>query len=283
MNVLICGHRSFAAKGLAGLLREDGHAVTCFSRGVLDKKETVVTGDVYEIGFNPYLAETFDVVINFIVIKDGTVEDNVRYVKTLAAFAEKCGAKRLIQISSISVYPNDAQSVNEYSPIEGDFAKKGAYARLKVASDLALKDARIAVTFVRPGFIVSDDKRPSLAGIVKPLPLIGGLLLGGRETPLPLIRRESLHHALRILVGRTVQASVCLAFANRCDTKGTFARTYFKRHVVAIPPRIVKMGVRVVRDMRLLSFSTACQIFGLFKTTHFDSTQTENVLGMRFE
>ena len=48
-RILLCGHRSFAAKGLAAELESQGHKVVCFSRGRVEQESQTVTGPVNEV------------------------------------------------------------------------------------------------------------------------------------------------------------------------------------------------------------------------------------------
>ena len=79
-NILICGHKSFAAKGLDGILRKAGWTVFTFTRGSVGKRRNAITGPVAEIGSNPHLQQRFECVINYILLKDEGIESNVAYV-----------------------------------------------------------------------------------------------------------------------------------------------------------------------------------------------------------
>ena len=79
---------------------------------------------------NKYLGD-YTCVINFIILKGLSVEDNILYIQSLLEFCQQKHVKRLIQISSISVYPNEAVEVNEQSEIEKDWHNKGGYANVK--------------------------------------------------------------------------------------------------------------------------------------------------------
>ena len=112
-NVLICGHRSFAAKGLSALLNQAGYLVTQFSRGAVSVNGNTVEGAVDEIHTNPHLANSFDTVINYILLKDRSVQDNERYLGSLLKLCEEKQVKHLIHISSISVYKSNVKLINE--------------------------------------------------------------------------------------------------------------------------------------------------------------------------
>src|ERR1700727_2408936 len=73
-RVLLCGHRSFAARGLMERLQTAGHQVICFSRGIEDEKDDIVTGPVARIHTNPHLSGDFDTLINYILLKEESPE-----------------------------------------------------------------------------------------------------------------------------------------------------------------------------------------------------------------
>lgn len=126
-QVLICGHKSFVAIGLADEIEKEGLTYDCFSRGNVKRNGNVVNGSVFDMEFNKELGQ-YDTVINFIILKDKSVEDNIAYIKSLLTFCKDRGVKHLVQISSISVYPNTADVVTESSPIELNYHNKGGYA-----------------------------------------------------------------------------------------------------------------------------------------------------------
>ena len=121
----------------------------------MSQKGNVITGPVMEMN-NSLLGDNYDTVINFIILKGKTVNENIEYIKSLLRFCQAKHVKNLIQISSISVYPNGAAYIDEYAEIEKDYRNKGEYASIKVAVDHYLMDNapnEWNVIFVRPGFV----------------------------------------------------------------------------------------------------------------------------------
>lgn len=282
-KVLICGHRSFVASGLEKSLEGRGIDYDLFSRGDTNRDGNVVTGDVYSMQDNPHL-DSYDTVINFIIIKDEAVEDNIRYIQSLVAFCKKAGVKHLIQISSISVYPADAEYVDENSPIESDPNRKGGYGSVKVAVDqyLLAQELPFEVSFVRPGFIVSEEKTPCLAGIVMRLPLLGGLLMGDEHTSLPLVDKKKIHEAIVKIVEAEEKSAVYLLLENQNGTKADFAKKYFKGHVFKLPRRLTIATARCLKSFGVFKTRHLEQVKGLFKHTYYDSSETEYQLQMSF-
>ena len=133
-KILVCGHRSFVATGLVEKFSSNGLTFDCFSRGDEKREGCIVTGDVMKMADNRFLDE-YQTIVNFIILKNCSVEDNLRYIASLLNFCKKKKVKHFVQISSISVYPNEADEVNEKSPIESDWRNKGGYASIKVAVD----------------------------------------------------------------------------------------------------------------------------------------------------
>lgn len=282
-RILICGDRSFAAKGLKELLIEKGYTVECFSRGETCKEDNIIRGDVYKMSENPYL-KNYDVIINFIIIKDGTIEDNIRYIDSVMDFCRQNKVNRLLQISSISVYPNGVQYVNENSKIESNPNMKGGYASIKVAVDnhiLAMKGT-LNVSFIRPGFIIEERHRVSLAGIVKPLPLGFGLLLGNKKTSLPLINKRKFHEAIMRMMELEIVSDVYLVLENSNGTKMDFAKRFYCKPVVTLPQKIIQFVAHVLYSVNIFDSHRVSLIQGLFKDTYFDSSESEYGLELSF-
>ena len=197
-KILICGHRSFVATGLINKFKTAGIDFDCFSRGKEERNGNVVTGDVFLMHQNSELSENYDTVVNYILLKGKSVEENIQYCQSLLQFCKDKHVKNLIQISSISVYPNESLEVDETSAIEEDYHNKGGYASIKVAVDHYLMEHPIGglqVSFVRPGYIYTKNQDISKAGIL--VSKFGlNILLGDKRTTLPLICREKIHEAL---------------------------------------------------------------------------------------
>lgn len=115
--------------------------------------------------------------MNFIFLQNGTIKENEDYISSLLKFCEKHRVGRLIQISSISSYPNSASIISEDSPIDLNIELKGRYGQMKVAADFKLEQAskkfKVNVIFVRAGYITAvDNPHPS-----KALPILLGVRL----------------------------------------------------------------------------------------------------------
>lgn len=282
-KILVCGHRSFVATGLAEKIAKAGFEVHTFARGTEKRESNAISGDVYRMDENPFLADEYDAVINFIIIKDSTVEENLKFAASLHRFCEKNGVQRLYQISSISAYPNLAHYVDETSEIEKDYTLKGGYASVKVAVDhyLMEQEHRYELSFIRPGFIVCGGQQMSLAGIVKPMGPIG-LLLGNRKTALPLIERDVLHTAIIRILQAEKKQGVYLLLENMRGTKHDFAKRYYGKRTICMPKSLTMLAAKILKAVGAFKARHISQIEGLFKDTFFDASETEYTLQMSF-
>jgi len=284
-KVLILGSRSLAATGLYALLSDAGFEVTCFNRGDEDIKGNFVSGNVLDLQKNKYLNNEFDVVINYILLKDKDAAANVEYIKTVLGFCRKNNVKHLIQISSISVYPNNAKRINEHSAIEEDPESKGSYAAVKIAVDkylMTVKDPDLHISFVRPGFIVSEGDNASLAGIIKRLPFGINILLGNKETILPTVKRDLLHRAILQILKSGAVEPVYLILSNPSETKFNFVKDRQINNLIILPKTITLFFVRLLMLIRIFNKTQYNQIVGLFKTTYFDCSHTNQILKIEF-
>jgi len=210
-KVLFCGHRSFAARGLQAKLEEYGHEVLTFSRGPLVGGGRQITGPVRELAENPYLDESFDTVINYILLHREPVKDNEEYIRGLLRFCESRKVKHLIHISSCSAYKNKAKFVDENAPVETDPSKKGAYAAVKAAQENVIKRERpqgLKVSIVRPGLILANGMGGFMGGIGIRLPWNSILGLGHAQSQLPLVTREAVNASVLELINNPPEEDV---------------------------------------------------------------------------
>lgn len=282
-QVLICGHRSFVATGLIEMLDKHNISYDCFSRGDMKREGNIVTGDVMKMSDNSNMFE-YETVINYIILKGCSVEENLDYIKSLLDFCRKRKVKRLLQISSISVYPNGAQTVIEESPIEENYHNKGGYAGIKVAVDNYLMTHQIdglTVSFIRPGYIYTKNQEVSKAGIL--VSKFGiNILLGDKKTSLPLICRETLHQAIvKIILAKDTEKVYLLLDKDRLiGTKYNFVCNQWNIRPLCLPYCLIMPLVKVFKQMGVLKERHYLKFVGLFKRTWFNSERTEHILGM---
>jgi nucleoside-diphosphate-sugar epimerase len=284
-NLLICGHRSFVATGLTKLLEQENISYDCFSRGEEEREGHVITGNVFNLAKNDKFDE-YETVVNFILLKDKSVEENIKYIQSLLAFCKVKKVKSLLQISSISVYPNDAKVVDENTEIEKDYHNKGGYASIKVAVDHYLMDHPIEglkIAFIRPGYIYTKNHKISKAGIL--IPRFGlNVLLGDEKTTLPLICREVFHQAILRIIQLEKKESVYLILNNdhENETKYNFVRNQWNIKPICLPYNPIMFCVKMFYRIGIFKYPLYMKFVGLFKRTWFNSKHTEKVLGMDF-
>jgi predicted dehydrogenase/nucleoside-diphosphate-sugar epimerase len=301
MRVLVCGHRSFAARGLIELLLQEGHSVTAFTRGPLAVKEerfgnstaTVVTGPVLEIDSNPHLSGPFDVVVNYVLLKDETIPPNVEFVKALLKLCDKVQTKHLIHISSISSYKANIKVVNEQATIEEVPEKKGSYGSLKVAQDqylLANRPADLKMSLVRPGFILAPVVPNPIIGTAARLPWGDLLVIGSGKSIMPITTRPLVNRAVAKLVASppTEPVEVIVMAARNSPTRVAFLDVCCRRLGIGTGVRrlpvplwyLVAIGAEVALRMigqgKLKPYS---KLTARTPTQRYDATWSEQRLG----
>ncbi len=198
-KVLVCGHRSFAAQGLVQLLRKAGHEVVCFSRGPVGEQDGVVTGPVDEMGANPHLASSYDALVNYIMLKDGSIQRNLEYAESLLRFCRDRCVRHLVHISSVSVYKASVRMLDERAAVEADPRNKGPYGAVKVAVEQYLVDhlpRGTKLSMVRPGFMLGSGLVNPIVGTAVRLPWNRLLALGNSASRMPLITRDLVNEAI---------------------------------------------------------------------------------------
>jgi 2-alkyl-3-oxoalkanoate reductase len=214
MQVLVLGHMSFVGSGIAELLRLAGHEVTTFRRGPVGVCGTAVSGSVFSLTDNPHLNRHFDAVVNFILLKDDSLDSNVAFVNELATFVDARRIPHLVHLSSISSYSDDTALIVEDSPTEADPKKKGSYGSLKVATDLALMSrakGRFGLTLIRPGFVLAPGLASPIVGMGARIPANGLLVLGSSQDTVPVVRRSDVHEAIVKTLAKGPPADVQVA------------------------------------------------------------------------
>ncbi len=283
-KILICGATSFVAKGLAELLRSKGHVIECFSRGKISKNSLVIKGDYLTIANNEYLALGYDVVVNYAVIKDGTVESNLQYVKSLVKMCQDKGVKKLIHFSSVMTYGYHIGKIDENTPIEklGETWKKG-YGEFKIAVDQYLISIRDTLPFelvlVRPGYVLADN-RP--CPFIKPLPFGFTLIKGDSKSKQPIVKREEIHEAILKIIETDNNYPVYHFFPNDGMTKYRFAIQTGYKHLIPMPRLIFKYLPLLLMKIGAMSKAMYSRFDGMYNENEFYSELTENKLNIKF-
>ncbi|MDR0605628.1 MAG: NAD-dependent epimerase/dehydratase family protein [Bacteroidales bacterium] len=284
-KILILGHKAYISLGLIEKLQETGFQVSCFSRGEEQKNGNIITGNVFTLTSNTQFDDHYDTVINFILLKDRNISENIRYLKSLTDFCELKKVKRLIHISSISVYANDEKYVNETTLIETNTGSKGMYSALKIEIDKylsSINNPSFELCFVRPGFVISESIKSPLAGIAIKLPLNFCFLLGHKRTSLPLVDRDILQTALINIVKSKDIMNVYLLLKNNGGTKYSYLKDNLKLRVILMPKWLIFSAMSALKFTGILNDARYAKLTGLLKETYFDSSKTEKELNLKF-
>lgn len=281
--ILICGHHSYASKGLKELLKQRGHKVICFSRGEKKRVGDVVTGPVKDLYNNELIEEHIDAVINFILLQGCSIKENEEYAYSLIRFCESKKVKRLIQISSISSYPNDIKLIKEDSPIENQMNQKGPYGIIKIVADTVLARAKnnvsFDIVFVRPGYIIADDNPHPFKGIAKFITNRIAILIGDKKSTLPCVTRNVFHNCLVEIVSQKKSLPVYLIIEGEGDTKYSYFKSQSNAKVIPLPKFVFLLLTNVASFLRILKRKHAYAIKGAFKINYFDNSLTKQKLG----
>ncbi len=296
MTILIIGSSSFAAGGIAGKLRQQGHTVWTYDRRAPDASANTVTGPLKEM--IPRLTAAVgqcDVVINYVLLKGADVAANLAFCEELVRLCEKLGVRRLIHISSIITTSLGPDVVTEDTPAEASHTQKSPYSKLKIATEnwLAQNCTCPELVMVRPGFIVGPGLADPIPGMAKALPSQHLLGLGARDTTVPFISKAILDEGMVRLCTATMPGRRAVAmFVDRnsptreeylqacCDELGMGQRPlHLPRWFWYLAMGGATLGVSLLRrrwDNMVLRFRHN------LKPRTYDPTRTEQWLGLSF-
>lgn len=275
-KILICGATSFVAKGFKELLIQQGFDVDTFGR----KK-----GSYLEIDKNPMLADSYEAVVNFAVLKDQSIEDNVSYIKSLVEMCKQKQVKKLIHFSSIMVYSYHLGKLDENSPIDkvANTMMEG-YGKIKIACDEFLNSIKQSLPFevvmVRPGYVLADN-RP--APFIKRLPCGVSVILGNKKSRQPIVKREDIHLALLKIIETDKNLPVYHLFQNNDITKYNFAKQTVGGLILVLPKFIFEGMPKLMMKMGLMKKALYSRFDGMYNYNVTSSTMTESKLNIKFK
>lgn len=281
MNVLICGHRAFVATGLISVLERQGNNVDCFSRGELGKQNNIISGPISDLIMNPYFKDHYDVIINFIVLKTQSVDANISYINSLISLSMKKEVKHLIHLSSIMVYDNNENIVDEKTRIEYDTHKKG-YGEIKIGVDKFLESVTnipFKISFIRPGYVIALGRS---IPFIKKLPFGFALIKGNRKSIMPIVNRETIHDAIANLIKMKQMQSVYLFVPSHNQTKYELAKGLGYYRLIGLPKGLILCFARLFTKIKILPKSFYVRVEGMYIETQYDSTRTEQELKITF-
>lgn len=275
-KILICGATSFVAKGFKELLIQQRFDVDTFGRK---------DGCYLEIDKNPLLADSYEAVVNFAVLKDQNIEDNVSYMKSLVEMCKQKQVKKLIHFSSIMVYSYHLGKLDENSPIDtvANTMMEG-YGKIKIACDEFLNSVKQSLPFevvmVRPGYVLADN-RP--APFIKRLPCGVSVILGNKKSRQPIVKREDIHLALLKIIETDKNLPVYHLFQNNDITKYNFAKQTVGGLILVLPKFIFEGLPRLMMKMGMMKKALYSRFDGMYNYNVASSTMTESKLNIKFK
>lgn len=283
-SILILGKNSFVATGIQDILINEGYQVDLFTRGKDGRYNNIISGKTNEITKNQYFLDQYDSVINYVVLKDANVKENIKYIQTLLTFCIQHNVKKLIHFSSIMVYNYEEKWVDELTPIEplNKTDKKG-YGEIKIAVDEYLLSVRnkypFEIVLVRPGYVL-DENRAS--PFVKELPLGINLIKGNKLSKQPIVSKENIHKALIQILSIPNNDTVYHFFPNNDQTKYQFAKEKFGGVILTMPVLLFKAIPLVLTKIGIFPKSLYSRFEGMYIYTVFSSEKTEKKLKIKF-
>ncbi len=293
MNIVLLGDRSFVGRGFAEKLEKDGHSCFLFGRGPVSRSGNVIRGPISELAENPHWPETADWIVNFILLKDRPIEENIEYCRRMLDLARKLKCKGIIHISSITTFAFDETVITERSRIDDHWADKPFYAGVKIATDdFLLKNANgLRVLFVRAGFVLGLGHDNVMAGTASGI--LGGyvLLLGNPKQFFPVTSRNSVQDSVLHILKKDdwPHGESFLIVDPKSPTKKEYIRVCCDQlgrgsHLMAMgrwfwyPAALAGEGLaRLMGNKNPRVFS---RIQLTFQGIRYDSTGTEAKLGM---
>jgi nucleoside-diphosphate-sugar epimerase len=180
---------------------------------------------------------------------------NVQATEKIIQLATAAGVRRVVHVSSLSVYavPADGVTVTEDSSYESGAAERGFYSRSKLAADQLACRAMAAgapLTVVRPGLLFGPGQRPPLARRAIALGPVR-LILARRGYLLPLAYVENVADALWLAARSERAAGRAYTIVDQNIPQAEYTVQY--RHIagqswtpVYLPPAAVLAAVGLV-------------------------------------
>ncbi len=283
-SILVCGASAFVADGIFEKLAQRGYNIDRFSHGIEGRVGNQLKGDYSTIDHNSYLSPHYDIVINYAVIKGGTVESNLHYIKALINFCKERGVSKLIHFSSMMVYGYHCGNITEETPIESieETWKKG-YGEFKIAVDQYLMKVKNSLPFelvlVRPGYVLADN-RP--CPFIRPLPFGLTLIKGNSKSKQPVVLRDDIDEAVIKIIEKEDNLPVYHFFPNNGMTKYRFAKEQGYKHLIPMPKLIFKWLPWALMKVGVMKKAMYSRFDGMYNESEFSSEKTEKKLNIQF-
>jgi hypothetical protein len=284
-KAILFGKNAFVAKGLSEILDEDKFQVDWFSRGVNSRSGNIIFGSTATLLANEFFQDRYDILVNFVILKDQSIEENIQFIDSLLKFAALKGISKLIHFSSVMVYPYESKMIDENSHIE-DFSRttKGHYAQIKIAvDDYILKESQkydFEVSLVRPGYVFDQTHQPNFSKKI-----IGNIriLLGDSKSVLPTIEKTKLHLGLLQLFEGNKMPLVCHFFSNYGTNKLEFTLAkYPNTRIINVNRIIMWLMPKIIFNRFDFTRLLRSRFESLFIRTNFSSIKTMDILKVKF-
>lgn len=284
-RILICGANSFVGHGFADVARKAGYEVDLYTRSQSPyRKGNIIGGSYLTIHRNQELAEHYDYVVNFAILKDATIDDNINYIAALTRMCIDKGVSKLIHFSSIMVYSRGNKIINESTSIDSSTTTymKG-YGLIKIATDEYIESIRNSLPFeivtVRPGFVLASD---TPCPFVRRLPAGFNLILGDNKSTMPIVRRSDIHVALIRIMSKPKNLPVYLLFPNNCMTKVKYVKETYGGRNITLPMLIFKGIPYILAKCHIIPWALYSRFEGMFTQVKYSSQKTEEFLDIKF-
>lgn len=284
-KILIFGKNSFVASGIEENLIKNGYEVDFFTRGEENRKKNIIFGKIENILGNPFFSDEYNTVINYVVLKDQGIQENIKFIENLLNFCEDHKVKKFVHFSSIMVYNYQEKTIDEYSKIEAlDKTSKKGYGEIKIAVDeylISVKDQySFEIILVRPGYVLDETRA---CPFVKTLPLDIHLIKGNKLSKQPIVKKEDIHKALIKIISLENNLSVYHFFPNNNQTKYNFAKEKFRGKIITMPEFLFNNIPKFFNKIGLFPKSLYSRFEGMYIKTIFSSNKTEEKLNLKFE
>lgn len=237
-TVLVTGAAGFLGRAIVARLRADGTRVRAFVRpGREVAADETVEGDLRDRAALERAVQGVDGVVHAgaRVATTGDWEEfeatNVGATEALIAAAVAAGVRRIVHVSSLSVYavPADGAVITEDSAYDDGGGERGFYARSKLLADQAAMRAIAAgapVTVVRPGLLYGPGQRPPLARRAVSAGPLFKVLLAHRGYLLPLAYVDNVADAIALGLTRDAARGRAYTVVDVHAPQAGYARLY---------------------------------------------------------
>ena len=302
MRALVTGATGFLGAAAVARLRADGVTVRALVRSADARTEADerCVGDLRDVGSLEQAVAGVDWVIHAgaRVATSGPWEEfeavNVRATDALIRCAQAAGVRRMVHVSSLSVYgvPDDDAIISEDCEYDDGADERGFYARSKLAADRVAKAAMQAgapLTIIRPGLLYGPGRNPPLARRAVALgPL--RVLLARPGYLLPLSFVDNVADAI-VLAARADAAvgrayTIVDAHARQADYTRVFRRVSGGRWLAVYTPlSVLRTAVGVLERASALRGRrapiTRHQVERTLRSATFATRRAEDELGWR--